>query len=149
MNDKQELIDSLKRVLADTFALYLKAQNYHWNVTGVLFHQLHEFFGELYENFHGAVDDIAENIRKLDSFVPGSLSKFKELTNIEDEIGYPDYREMLTTLRLDNQTVMNSIKTAQILADKADEIGLSNYLQDRYDIHSKYRWMLTSFTRVE
>ena len=76
----ETLIEMMRKVLADTFAMYLKAHNYHWNVEGSNFPQYHDFFGNLYQELHGAVDPIAEEIRALDAYVPGSLSRFLELT---------------------------------------------------------------------
>ena len=80
----ETLQEIMKKVLADTFALYLKAHNYHWNVEGINFPQYHEFFGNLYEELHGAVDPIAEEIRSLDTYAPGSFTRFMELTEIEE-----------------------------------------------------------------
>lgn len=140
-------VSALKVVLADTFALYLKAHNYHWNVEGMDFPQLHSFFGSLYEEVWGAVDGVAEHIRTLDAYAPGSLARFKELTTIEDELNVPTPAEMCRRLYEDNQKVLASIKAAFAEAEGAGLIGLSDFLQGRSDVHQKHAWMLRSLTK--
>lgn len=134
--------DSMKRVLADTFALYLKAQNFHWNVEGPDFYQYHGLFGDLYEEVYGAVDSIAEHIRAINEYAPGSFTRFKELSTIDDELKIPNALEMIRRLLGDNQRVIDSLTSAYKEAETAQEIGLANYLQDRIDIHKKHGWML-------
>lgn len=143
----ETLIEMMKKVLADTFALYLKAHNYHWNVEGSNFPQYHEFFGNLYEELHGAVDPIAEHIRALDAYAPGSFTRFMELTEIEDELSVPAGVEMARRLMTDNERVMATLDVAQKLADTVGKSGLANFLQERIDIHSKHQWMLRSITK--
>ena len=143
----ETLIEMMKKVLADTFALYLKAHNYHWNVEGQNFPQYHEFFGNLYEELHGAVDPIAEHIRALDAYAPGSFTRFMELTEIEDELSVPAGVEMARRLMTDNERVMATLDVAQKLADTVGKSGLANFLQERIDIHSKHQWMLRSITK--
>lgn len=137
-----ELVNNAKVALADTFSMYLKAHNFHWNVEGSDFPQLHELFGKIYEELQEAVDSIAEHIRACDAYVPGSYSRFSELTNIEDELKIPAAPEMVRRLLADNDTVMATLKTAYESAEAAGNIGFSNFLQDRYDIHAKHGWML-------
>lgn len=143
----ETLIEMMKKVLADTFALYLKAHNYHWNVEGSNFPQYHEFFGNLYEELHDAVDSIAEHIRALDAYAPGSFTRFMELTEIEDELSVPAGVEMARRLMTDNERVMATLDVAQKLADTVGKSGLANFLQERIDIHSKHQWMLRSITK--
>jgi starvation-inducible DNA-binding protein len=138
----EELVNDAKVALADTFAMYLKAHNYHWNVEGSDFPQLHELFEKIYGELWGAVDSIAEHIRTCDSYVPGSFSRFSELTKIEDELKIPAAPEMVRRLLADNDTVMASLKKAYESAETAGNIGFSNFLQDRYDAHMKHGWML-------
>ena len=138
------LVEQMKKVLAETFALYLKGHNYHWNVEGPDFPQYHEFFGDFYEEVYGAVDRIAEEIRALGSYAPGSFGRFKELSTIQDETSIPDHMTMVVRLNTDNNTLLNTISTAYKLAEQYNEIGLSNFLQDRYDAHKKHAWMLKS-----
>ena len=143
----ETLIEMMKKVLADTFALYLKAHNYHWNVEGSNFPQYHEFFGNLYEELHDAVDPIAEHIRALDAYAPGSFTRFMELTEIEDEVTVPAGVEMARRLMTDNERVLATLDVAQKLADTVGKSGLANFLQERIDIHSKHQWMLRSITK--
>ena len=138
----EQLVNDAKVALADTFSFYLKAHNFHWNVEGSDFPELHELFGKLYEETWEAVDAIAEHIRACDAYVPGSYSRFSELTNIEEELKIPAAPEMVRRLLADNDTVMSTLKKAWESAEAAGNIGFSNFLQDRYDIHAKHGWML-------
>ena len=137
----------MKKVLADTFALYLKAHNYHWNVEGSNFPQYHEFFGNLYEELHGAVDPIAEQIRSLDTYAPGSFTRFMELSEIEDETSVPAGVEMARRLMTDNERVLATLNVAFKLADQFDKQGLADFIAGRIDTHSKHAWMLRSITK--
>lgn len=143
----ETLIEIMRKVLADTFAMYLKAHNYHWNVEGPNFPQYHDFFGKLYEELHGAVDPIAEEIRSLDAYAPGSFSRFMELTEIEDETNVPMAREMALKLLRDNDTVLNTLNVAFKLADQFDRQGLADFVAGRIDVHNKHAWMLRSFIK--
>ena len=143
----ETLIEMMRKVLADTFAMYLKAHNYHWNVEGSNFPQYHDFFGNLYQELHGAVDPIAEEIRALDAYVPGSLSRFVELTEIEDELSIPNGVEMARRLMVDNQKVIMTLDMAFKLADELDQQGLADFIAGRLDAHKKHGWMLRSITK--
>jgi starvation-inducible DNA-binding protein len=143
----ETLIEMMRKVLADTFAMYLKAHNYHWNVEGSNFPQYHDFFGNLYQELHGAVDPIAEEIRALDAYVPGSLSRFLELTEIEDELSIPNGVEMARRLIVDNQKVIMTLDMAFKLADELDQQGLADFIAGRLDAHKKHGWMLRSITK--
>ena len=143
----ETLQDMMKKVLADTFALYLKAHNYHWNVEGSNFPQYHEFFGNLYEELHGAVDPIAEEIRTLEAYAPGSFTRFMELTDIEDEVTVPAGVEMARRLMTDNERVLATLNMAFKLADTMDKQGLADFLAGRIDVHNKHGWMLRSITK--
>jgi starvation-inducible DNA-binding protein len=142
-----ELIDQMKVVLADTFAMYLKAHMFHWNVTGPNFPQLHDFFGDLYAELHGAVDPIAEQIRTLDAFAPGSFKRFSDLATVEDETSIPAAMSMVSKLQEDNEKIIETLKKAYRLSEAADTLGLSNFLQDRIDIHWKHNWMLKAILK--
>ena len=143
----ETLVEMMKKVLADTFAMYLKSHNYHWNVEGSNFPQYHEFFGNLYEELHGAVDPIAEQIRALDAYAPGSLSRFMELTDIQDEMNVPLGTDMARKLLGDNEIVMNTLNMALKLAEQFDKQGLMDFLAGRIDTHSKHAWMLRSISK--
>jgi starvation-inducible DNA-binding protein len=141
------LVDDLKRVQADTFALYAKAHYYHWNVEGADFVQYHEFLAKVYEELFAAVDVLAEEVRALDSYAPAAHRMLMELTKIQDDNTIPGAVEMIRRLQQDNDTVMEGIVTAYMSADAAGELGLANLLQDRLDIHKKLNWMLRSITK--
>ncbi len=143
----ETLTEIMKKVLADTFAMYLKSHNYHWNVEGSNFPQYHEFFGNLYEELHDAVDPIAEQIRALDAYAPGSFSRFMELTDIEDELNVPLGTDMARKLMADNQIVLNTLNMAFKLAEQFDNQGLADFIAGRIDTHNKHAWMLRSISK--
>lgn len=137
-----ELIDNMKTVLADTFTMYIKAHGYHWNVIGSDFPQLHEFFQELYEELHGATDDIAEQIRQIDAFAPGTLQRMKELSGVAEDDKIPVAANMITNLITANEVLLTALTVAYKQADTDEEFGLANFLQDRMMAHKKHGWML-------
>jgi starvation-inducible DNA-binding protein len=143
----ETLIEMMRKVLADTYAFQLKAHNYHWNVEGPDFPQYHKFLGKLYEEVFDAVDPIAEQIRALDAYVPGSFSRFLELTEIEDELSIPNGVEMARRLMVDNQKVIMTLDMAFKLADELDQQGLADFIAGRLDAHKKHGWMLRSITK--
>jgi starvation-inducible DNA-binding protein len=140
----EELINQMKITLADVYAFYIKAQNFHWNVEGPNFVQYHEFFGKLYEEVGGSIDPMAEEIRALGAYTPASLSRFMDLTSIADQRSIPTSRAMIEELQSDNNIVLSSLMKAYKLAEQYNEIGLSNFLQDRSNVHKKHAWMLKS-----
>jgi len=142
-----ELGDKLKVVLANTFAMYLKTHNFHWNVEGPDFSQYHAFFEGLYNELWLASDAIAEHIRAINEYAPGSFKRFSELATIDDELNIPEAMSMFQKLSADNDKVIASIRLAYDAANDAAEIGLSNFLQDRTDIHKKHGWMLRSIVK--
>lgn len=142
------LVDSLKRVLANTFSLYLKAHYYHWNVEGPDFKQMHDFFGDFYQEVYGSIDKIAEEIRALDAYAPGSFQRYLELSVIQGEDRILSSREMIAQLLTDNRTYMNDLVASYDLAEKDRQLGLANFIQDRLDQHKKHEWMLKSFLKV-
>lgn len=140
----EELIQKAKECLADTFVMYMKAHSYHWNVTGPDFPQYHDFFGKLYEELHGSIDDLAEQIRALDSFAPASLSRIIELSKIKEDIKIVNVEMMLNNLLNANEKVIETIKETYELAEKEKAYAYSNFLQDRLTVHAKHGWMLRS-----
>lgn len=140
----EELVNKLKQSLADSFTFALKAQSYHWNVIGSDFPQLHDFFGELYAEVQGAVDPLAEQIRQLDSFAPGTLERMKELSSVQEDEKIPVALKMVENLIVANDVVMKTITEAYEMAEEQKSFALSNFLQDRLTAHSKHRWMLKS-----
>lgn len=137
-----DLVEELKVTLASTFSFYLKSHNFHWNVEGINFPELHSFFETIYTDAWEAVDGIAERIRTLDGYAPGSLTRFKALTLIQDEMNIPAAPAMVAKLKEDNEIIIHQLTRCQILAEKHRKTGLANYLQDRIDSHEKHGWML-------
>jgi len=137
-----ELSELLKKSLATTFAFYLKAHNFHWNVEGPFFSQYHSFFETLYTDAFEATDGLAEHIRTLNVYAPGSFKRFGELSSIQDELTVPNAAGMLNRLYDDNNAVIATLVPAQKAAEAAGAVGIANYLQDRIDIHNKHAWML-------
>lgn len=134
---------AMKAALAETWAWYFKAHSFHWNVRGPLFSQLHEFFGDIYEDAHDAVDAIAEHIRALDEDAPHSLDEIVGPAKIKFEPA-EDSQAMVGQLLADNQLVIDALTEAQTAAEDAGKKGLANFMQDRLDRHAKWGWMLTS-----
>lgn len=144
MND---LVQQMKVALASTFAFYLKAHNFHWNVEGPNFPQYHALFGDLYAEAWGAVDTIAEHIRTLDAYAPGSMSRFSELSVVNDQVNIPDVRAMLSELQNDNTKLITELDKAFKLAEAAGKSGIANFFQDRVDIHEKHGWVLRASSK--
>ena len=141
------LIDELKKVHADAFTYYLKAHFYHWNVEGQNFPQYHDFLQNLYQEVFASVDTLAELIRTLDSYAPGTLTRLKELTSIEETDDVPDAMTMMTRLLQENNILRASLLTAYTTADTTGEVGIANFLQDRIQAHEKHSWMLRSIIK--
>ena len=142
-----ELEEQMKVLLASTFSFYLKAHNYHWNVEGPNFAQYHAFLGDIYADAWGAVDLIAEHVRTLKAYAPGSYERFKQLSIISDELNIPPALSMLTKLEADNNKLIDQLKKTRDIADKLGKNGIVNFLEDRMDIHEKHGWMLRSFVK--
>lgn len=138
----EELMDAMKRYHATNFSFYLKLHFFHWNVEGMFFSQLHDFFGDLYNEVWTAQDDIAERIRTIKGYAPGSLQRMKDLSIIDDQIDVPAAQQMIVIAMEDNEKVIQTLTEAYKLAEAANELGLANFLQDRLDIHKKHEWML-------
>ena len=145
MND---FIQEMKVCLASTFAFYLKAHGFHWNVEGSNFPQYHEFLGNLWEETFGAVDPLAEHIRTLEAYAPASLSRYMELSIVKDELNIPSAMSMMVKLKDDNAAIIDLLTTTQALAEKYKKMGIANFLQDRMAAHEKHGWMLRSITKA-
>lgn len=143
----EQLVNEMKKLLASSFSLYLKAHNYHWNVTGPNFGQYHDFFGDLYEEVHSSIDTTAEEIRKLGAFAPGSYARFSELSVVDDELNIPKAEVMFQRLAADNDKVIQVLYAARTMADEANAAGTLNYLEGRIDVHEKHAWMLKAFSQ--
>lgn len=143
--DKREKIaDGLSKVLADSYMLYLKTHNYHWNVTGNLFHQLHEQFEQQYTELAEAIDIIAERIRALGFRAPGSFKEFSQLTSVKEETDNPKAMEMVKRLAQANEQVIRTAREALAPANDAEDEATIDLLTERLSVHSKTAWMLRS-----
>lgn len=143
--DKTALVEQLKVVLASAFSMYLKAHNYHWNVTGPNFIQYHEFLATVYGDVHGSIDTYAEHIRALGSFAPGSLKRFSELTRVSDEVAVPNAKFMFIRLATDNEILLDELRATASMAEELGERGVLNFIEGQIDAHEKLHWMLKSF----
>jgi len=139
---RKALAEGLARVLADSYTLLGKTHGFHWNVTGHHFHSLHEMFQEQYEDLTGAVDELAERIRALGHFSPGSLSQFLKLTGIEDEHGVPSADDMVRQLVRDNERVVLSCREVVRIAQDAGDTVTEDLMNARMGYHEKAAWML-------
>lgn len=142
--NREAIANALSRVLADSYVLYLKTHNYHWNVTGKLFHSLHEQFEEQYTELADAIDEIAERIRALGFRTPGTYKEFQELTSIEEDTEYPEAMEMVRRLALGNEQVLRTAREALEPANKGEDEATIDLLTQRLNTHSKTAWMLRS-----
>jgi len=138
----EEITNPLKVAFADTYAFYVKAQNYHWNVEGPMFPMYHDFFGNIYQEVGGAIDRFAEEIRAQGAYTPAAFSRFVELANVKDEVLIITPVNMVMNLYTDNMLVYSSLKAARDVADQYSENGLVNFLEERLDAHKKHDWML-------
>lgn len=140
----EELVQAAKVVLADHYAFYIKAQNYHWNVTGPDFNQYHELFGKVYNEVGNSIDVLAEEIRAMGAYTPGSFKRFSELTQVQDELSVPSAMDMIRRLHDDIAIVQNGIMIAYHTAEKNMQHGYSNLMAERQDAFNKHAWMLRS-----
>lgn len=134
----------LEKALADTYVLYIKTQNCHWNVVDERFHSLHEFFEEQYKELAEAVDIIAERIRMLGRFTPASMSAFLELTSLSEIEGRLSGKQMLQTLLADHEALSAHLRGAVEMCDSQQDAGTSDMLVQRLRAHEKAAWMLRS-----
>jgi starvation-inducible DNA-binding protein len=141
---KQKVAEGLSRVLADTFTLYLKTQNFHWNVTGPMFATLHRMFQDQYTELWLAVDVIAERIRALGFKAPGTYREFAKLSYIRENDGVPRAAEMIEELIGDHETAARSARSALPLARSTIDAPTENLLIQRLTAHEKAAWMLRS-----
>lgn len=138
----EDLYKAAKVAFSTTFAFYLKAHNFHWNVEGSDFLEYHDLFGKIYEEVYGAIDDFAEKIRAMGTYVPGSFSRFSMLTQVDDETNILPKEQMVATLLEDNEKVIKLLKLVFQTSESLNEYGFSDFIAGRIDAHSKHRWML-------
>ncbi len=142
--DRRTIAQGLARLLADSYTLYLKTHNYHWNVTGPQFNTLHQMFEAQYTELALAVDEIAERIRALGEPAPGSYKAYAKLTSIEEEEAVPNAEEMLRQLLKGQETVVRTARSVIGAAESANDEPTADLLTQRMQVHEKNAWMLRS-----
>lgn len=144
--DRVQIAGGLSHLLADTYTLYLKTHHFHWNVTGPHFNSLHLMFEQHYTEMALAVDLIAERIRALGAFAPGSYKQFVKLTSIEEEVSVPAAEDMVKKLVSGHESVIKTARKLFPLVDKAHDEGTADLLTQRISLHEKTAWMLRSLS---
>ncbi len=145
------VVEILNTLLADEFVLYTKTRNYHWNVTGPQFHELHQFFEEQYEALSDIVDEVAERIRALGGEALGTLAEFLKRTRLKEHPGkYPSARAMLENLLNDHETIIRCVREdLETCAEKYRDMGTNDFLTELMQRHEKMAWMLRAFLQGE
>ncbi len=145
--DRKEIADGLKHLLADSYTLYLQTHNFHWNVSGPQFRELHLMFEEHYTELATAVDEIAERIRTLDVPAPGTYKEFSKLSSIKEVEGVPPAKEMVDLLTCGHEKVVKTCRQVLEAANKADDESTAALVSDRMRIHEKTAWMLRALNQ--
>lgn len=145
--NREKVAEGLKVLLADSYTLYLQTHNFHWNVTGPQFRDLHLMFEEQYTELAVAVDDIAERIRTLGVSAPGTYKAFAELSTIQEVEGVPDAQEMTRTLMQNHELVVKTCRDVLKLAEEAEDESSLALVSDRMRVHEKTTWMLREMAR--
>lgn len=145
--DRDTIARELSKLLADTYSLYLKTHSFHWNVTGPHFNSLHTMFETQYNELWLAADEVAERIRVLDVFAPGSYSQFGKLTGIKEESGVPDWKEMVNQLVSGHEIAAVTAREVIKAADGAGDEGTMDMATGRLKAHEKTAWMLRSLLK--
>jgi len=143
----EKLISQLKTILGTNFALYFKAHGYHWNIEGSNFPQYHDFLNDFYTSVFDQTDTLAEHIRALNSYAPGSLTRILELADIQEATSIPDAMAMMRDLYADNERFIVHLRAGIAAAEMANEPAVGNFLQDILDAHQKKGWMLRSIIK--
>lgn len=145
--DRESIADGLKKLLADSYTLYLQTHNFHWNVTGPQFRELHLMFEEHYTELAVAVDDIAERIRTLGVAAPGTYKSFAQLSSVEEVEGVPSAGTMVELLTKGHEQVVKTAREVLKVAQNADDESTASLVSDRMRIHEKTAWMLRATVR--
>ena len=141
-SDRLAIADGLKHLLADSYTLYLQTHNFHWNVTGPQFRELHLMFEEHYTELATAVDEIAERIRTLDVAAPGTYKEFAQLSSIKEVEGVPSAPEMVDLLTKGHEQIVKTSRNVLKLAQEGDDESTAALVSDRMRVHEKTSWML-------
>jgi starvation-inducible DNA-binding protein len=138
------LKDDLKTLLGTTFTFYVKIHGFHFNVEGPDFPQYHQFLSDFYSDVYGSIDKIGEYIRTLDAYAPGSLSRYIELSAIQDQTQIPRAELMFIELKADNDIMLKVLDSVFKTASNENKQGIANFIAERLDAHEKWNWMLRS-----
>ncbi|MBK7054225.1 MAG: DNA starvation/stationary phase protection protein [Leptospiraceae bacterium] len=141
---RKSIADGLKSLLSDTYMLYLKTHGYHWNVTGPMFDTLHKMFMAQYTELWNAVDPIAERIRSLGFFAPGTYGEMSKLTNLKEDTEVPKATDMIKNVIQGHETVIRTAREIFDEAEKGKDQVTMDLLTQRLDVHEKTAWMLRS-----
>lgn len=141
---RKDIAEGLSRLLADTYTLYLKTHNFHWNVTGPMFNTLHLMFEQQYNELALAVDEIAERIRALGEPAPGSYKQYAALSSIDEETGVPSAEDMIRQLVEGQEAVVRTARSVFPAAESASDEPTADLLTQRMQVHEKTAWMLRS-----
>ena len=147
--DRKEIAEGLAKLLADTYTLYLKTHNFHWNVTGPMFETLHLMFERQYTELATAVDQIAERIRALGFPAPGTYGEFSRLASIKEESGVPNAETMIRQLVDGQEAVVRTARSVFPVVERAHDEPTADLLTQRMQVHEKTAWMLRSLLAVE
>jgi starvation-inducible DNA-binding protein len=145
--DREKIALGLSRVLADTYTLYLKTHNFHWNVEGPMFNTLHLMFMEQYTELWNALDAIAERVRSLGFPAPGTYKEFAQLTSIEETAGVPEALDMVRLLVAGHEAVARTVRAVFPAAEKAGDESTCDLFTQRLQVHEKTAWMLRSLLK--
>jgi starvation-inducible DNA-binding protein len=140
--DRKVIVDGLSRLLADTYVLYLKTHNFHWNVSGPMFRTLHLMFEEQYTELAGAVDSIAERIRALGFPAPGTYSVYAQLSSIPEPEGVPSAAQMIQQLVEGQEAVVRTARALFPQLERVSDEPTADLLTQRMQVHEKAAWML-------
>ena len=144
---RQGVIQILNALLADEYVVYTKTRNYHWNVVGPQFHDLHVFFENQYDELNDLIDEVAERARSLGGQSLGTMKEFLDLKRLEEYPGqYPDARQMISNLLSDHETIIRDLRVdLETCAEKYQDIGTNDFLTELMEKHEKMAWMLRAF----
>ena len=143
-DDRKQIADALAHLLADTYTLYLKTHNFHWNVTGPMFNTLHTMFMTQYNELWLSLDEIAERILALDQFAPASGSQYAKLSSIGEETGVPDWKAMVGQLVSGHETCARTARSTFQVAESGNDQPTADLATTRMQAHEKTAWMLRS-----
>jgi starvation-inducible DNA-binding protein len=147
-NNRKQTAEELSKLLADSYTLYLQTHNFHWNVTGLHFRELHLMFEEHYTELAIAVDDIAERIRTLDFAAPGTYKEFAKLSSIEEVEGVPTASDMIVILTESHERVIRTAREVLKIAQNSADESTVSLVSDRMRVHEKIVWMLRVMTKT-